>query len=106
MRARAPIVTVHALRRYAERVIGIEGLDESDPLAVIELEFDHKVDIVSIKRQIADTVRRGVAAGAPIVISNGVRYTMEGNVVVTVKRQYGRRTRPRWPRVDRNNDFG
>lgn len=92
---------MHAIRRYAERVLRVRGLPRDDARAMLDLEGKHEIDTVAIHAFIAAAVVRGVAAGAMTVRNGAVRYVLEGNHVVTVvAHAKHRRTGPRIARAE------
>ena len=102
MSARSPIVSIHAVRRFAERVLGVKGLSLEDPIAMGELRSVYGIDTVEMERELAKMVEIGVAAGAGAVLVHGLRFVLHEGVLVTVipKPKKSRRKR----RIDRGDD--
>ena len=101
MPPKSPIITIHAVRRYAERVLEVKGLDAEDPIALGELRAVHGVDTVEIERHLLSVVRRGVAAGAMAVRFRGARFMLTEEVLTTILTKPKKRRRPR---VDHDRD--
>ena len=101
MSARA-IVTLHAIRRFAERVLGVRGLPDDDAAALVALRSVHGVDTVEIERELSAFVQVGATMGASAVLYRGARYVLSERTLVTVldtpkrRRQRGR--------IDRDED--
>ena len=96
-----PSVTIHAVRRFGERALGIRGLDPSDGVALGQMRVVHGIDTGFVEKLIASIVQRGVAAGACSVKFGRHRFLLDGNVVVTVL-EIPKTKRRRW-RVDRGD---
>jgi hypothetical protein len=103
MSQRTPIVTTHALRRYGERTLGVEGLDDDDPTAIGQLEDLYDFDPVAAEAAIIAIVRRGMIVGAMAVTFGGLRFVLRDGVVVTAAPKEGWR-RKRRRRVARNGE--
>ena len=84
MNMRRPIVSVHSIRRFAERCLGVTGLPEQDEAALVALRSVHGFDTVQIERMLATAVRTGVETGAQAVLVAGCRFVLDGRVLVTV----------------------
>lgn len=103
MSSRAPIVTTHALRRYGERMLGVEGLDDDDPIAIGQLEELYDFDVDETRAEIVAIVRRGIVAGASAVTFGGLRFVLRDGAVITAAPKEGWR-RKRRRRVARNRE--
>lgn len=79
IRARA---TDHAVRRYAERALGI-AVDGEDAAALATLRA-RGVNVGAIRRRISIQGGLGVANGAHSVIADGLRLVIADGAVVTV----------------------
>jgi len=79
-----PVITVHAIRWFAERVLGIRGLPDDDVEAVAALRAVHKVSTADLERVLEQLVERGVTAGASAVLFAGTRYILKGPYLITV----------------------
>lgn len=99
---RRPVITAHAVRRFAERFLGICGLPEHDGAAITALQDVHGVDVGRLREMLAERVQRGVLAEAPIVRLGGARYVLEENKLVTIL-QVERRPRRKRP-IERERD--
>lgn len=99
---REPTITIHAIRRFAERVMGVRLEAKGDRAALAELREVHKVDTEAIETVLTGIVRRGVAAGASAVILRRTRFVLEGRRLVTVTAFPKRRRRK--GRIDRDED--
>lgn len=98
-----PVVTDHAIRRFAERVLGVRGLPAGDYDALGVLAEKHGLDIMEIERALAAAAQVGVDHKAGGVVSAGVHYVLNGNSLVTVWSRHKRRRRGK-PRIDRDED--
>ena len=96
------IITMHAIRRFAERVMGVEGLSADDEAAVVELRAVHGIDTVEIERLLGDLVQRGVELGAVAVTLKGSRYVLRDRALITILDMPKRRRRQ--GRIDRSED--
>jgi hypothetical protein len=98
-------VTSHAIVRYVERIMHVDtkadrqrfeemaevvSREEIDRL-LVQLLSARGYDIEAIRSEIANSVARGVAAGAHRVFANGVAYTLRKGRVVTVTPKRGGR---------------
>ena len=94
--SRSPVITIHALRRYGERMLGVEGLSEDDPDAIIQLEEIYDFDPAAATVAIAAIVRRGLLLGASAVTFGGLRFVLrDGTVITAVPKHSGRKRRRR-----------
>lgn len=77
-------VTDHALRRYAERALGVT-VDASveDDEAIAELRR-RRVPVGAIRRHLSIVGGLGVANGACAVIAEGLKFVIADRAVVTV----------------------
>lgn len=103
MSSRLPIVTTHALRRYGERTLAVDGLDDDDPTALGQLEDLYGFDPLAAKTAIVAIVRRGMIAGASAVTFGGLRFVLRDGAVITAAPKEGWR-RKRGRRVARNRE--
>ena len=97
----APIITTHAIRRFAERLLGVRGLPEDDRAAVEALGDVHGLDVREIEKLLCAAVESGVACGASAVKLAGANFVLKNRSLVTVvklKRPSQRR------RVDPDDD--
>ena len=80
----APFVTLHALRRIGDRVLGLTDLPKDDAEAVAAMRDRYRLDVEGIAALVRRVVARGVSAGAPSVKVPGFRFVLEGGTVITV----------------------
>ncbi len=101
---RRPVVTVHALRRFAERALGVTGLPDDDREAVAALAEVHGLDVKQIREALRGLIAQGVDLGAEAVTLSGFRYVLRDGALITVldKRNKYRR---RGPRIEQREDF-
>ncbi len=80
IRARA---TDHAVRRYAERRLGVwvDGTDDGAALTTLRARG---VDVGAIRRRLSIAGGLGVANGASAVIADGLKLVLADGAVVTV----------------------
>ncbi|MBE7201612.1 MAG: hypothetical protein INR70_27940 [Parafilimonas terrae] len=77
-------VTDHALRRFAERAMGlVVGPDVEDPAAVAELAR-RGVQVGKVRRTLGEMGGIGLSRGAKAVIVNGLKLVLADGAVVTV----------------------
>ena len=93
--SRAPIVTIHALRRYGERMLCAEGLADDDPDAITQLEELYDFDPVEATVAIIAIVQRGMDLGASAVTFGGLRFVLRDGAVITAAPKHGSRKRRR-----------
>lgn len=79
-----PVVTVHAVRRFAERVLGVEGLPGNDDEALKIMREVHGLDTDEIRRLLGVFVTQAVMLRATAVTLRGARYVLRGKTLVTV----------------------
>lgn len=77
-------VTRHAIRRYAERVLGHVDIDELSDDAALQVLRDRGVDLVEITYRLRDTCTLAASLGAAGVRAFNARVILKGSVVVTV----------------------
>lgn len=91
-------VTLHAIRRYADRILGMEelldGLDDSEAVDVVAAQG---IPIGEIRAWLAFYGGVGVRHGAVGVCRDGVGLVIQGGRVVTVISRRGERRRRRRP---------
>lgn len=75
-------VTDHAVRRYAERALGVT-VDGDDDEAMTVLR-ERKVPVGAIRRHLGTVGGLGVANGAQAVIANGLKLLIADGAVITV----------------------
>ena len=73
----------HAVRRYAERSLGIITAATTEAGHIRELEL-RGVDVPAIRRRLQELATFGAAFGAPIVIADGVKVVIMKDHVPTV----------------------
>ena len=78
-----PSVTKHAIRRYAERVLGVFVGDDLNDLDAYATLTDRGVDVASIRERLQSVCQIAVREGAIAVIADGVRVLLDGSSVVT-----------------------
>ena len=93
-------LTIHALRRVGDRVLGLADLPEDDAEAVAEMRR-RGVDVEAVTSFVRAIVARGAFARAPTVKFGGFRFILEGCTVVTVVG--AKRPKRRHPRVVRGD---
>lgn len=77
-------VTDHALRRYAERALGVTvDAPVEDDEAILELR-QRRVPVGAIRRHLSIVGGLGVANGAQAVIAEGLKLVIADRAVVTV----------------------
>ena len=79
-----PIITIHSVRRFAERVLGVTGLPEHDEAALVALRMVHGVDVAKVEIMLARLVERGVSLGASAVLFGGARFVLKGPHLITI----------------------
>ncbi len=89
-------VTLHAIRRYADRILGmeqlLEGLDDSE---AVDVAAAQGVPIGEIRRWLAFYGGVGVRHGAVGVCRDGVAIVLkQGRVITVLSRRGERRRRP------------
>lgn len=76
-------VTDHAIRRYAERALGV-WVEAADDTAALTVLRRRGVNVGAIRERIAVAGGLGVANGAVAVIADGRKLVLQGPAVVTV----------------------
>ena len=79
-----PHVSLHALRRVGDRVLGLENLPIDDAEAVAHMRDCLGFDVEQIAALVRQVVARGVTARAAAVTQGGFRFILHGATVVTV----------------------
>jgi len=99
-----PTITDHAVRRFAERALGVTGLPESDKAAVAALADVHGFDVAAIRQALRTLISQGVELGAAAVTLSGSRYVLRDGALITVLDKRGKYRR-RGPRIERSGDL-
>lgn len=94
-------VTMHAVRRFAERALGVRGLPADDAAAMADLQQIHGLDIVEIRELLSGAVANAMRLGASAVKIGGVRFVLAHGKMVTVTK----RPRINRRRIDREVDW-
>lgn len=79
-----PVITIHAVRRFVERVLGAPDLPANDDEALLFMHQVHGIDPEKIRTLLEGIVRQAVRLRAGAVRLAGARYVLSGNVLVTV----------------------
>jgi len=87
-------VTLHALRRYGERILGlVEVLEGLDDLEAVEAMTGLGIEVPAIQTWCAFYGGRGVRHGAIGVCRDGIGLVLKGGAVVTVVSRRAERRR-------------
>ena len=96
-----PIITPHAVRRFAELALGVRNLPTNDDDALKALEL-RGFDTREISAMLSAFLTRAVDLGAVAVTLRGSRYVLRGRRLITVL-STGNRKRRR-ARIERDGD--
>jgi hypothetical protein len=77
-------VTIHAIRRYAQRVLGIEVSEELDDVDAMHALEELGVDLEAIRERIHSVCDEPASRGAVGVKFDGIRALIKSDVVVTI----------------------
>lgn len=110
----SPMITAHAIRRFAERILGFSGLPDDDREAVWVIGNIYGLDPSIIEGWLEALVGPAVAVKARGITLGGVFFKLDGRKLVTVVlgpsvNRIDRRSRKpkRPPRhlIDEDDDF-
>lgn len=98
-----PVITHHALRCFAERALGVQGLPADDHEA-LKVLASRGFDLNDLSRTLSAFLSRAVSLGAVAVTLDGSRYILRGRVLTTVVPASRPRPRARRARIERDDD--